>query len=128
MRDEGIENIVARHTVNANAVRAAVRAMELELLASVPSNAATAVVMPDDTAAEITKTMEHTYGVKIAGGQGKLKGKIIRLGHLGHYHANDMITMITALESTLSDLNIGGEPGRGVAALRNSFEEAGIDV
>jgi len=125
IREEGIERVVARHAANAGAVRAAVRAMGLELLASVPSNATTAVVAPEDRAGDITKTMEHTYGVKIAGGQARLKGKIFRLGHLGYYGATDMYTMIAALEATLCDLGIREGFGPGVEALRRSYAAGG---
>jgi aspartate aminotransferase-like enzyme len=125
IREEGIENVVARHAANAAAVRAAVRALDLELLASVPSNATTAVVPREGTAPDIAKTMERKYGVKIAGGQGRLKGKIVRLGHLGYYDRSDMHAMITALEGTLVDLGITKKFGDGLDALRQSYEESG---
>jgi aspartate aminotransferase-like enzyme len=122
MRDEGIENVVARHAANASAVRAATTALGLELLASSPSNAVTAVVAPEGLAADIVKTMENKYSVKIAGGQEQLKGKIIRLGHLGYYEQSDMQTMIAALESTLIDLGVATQYGAGLTALRDSYE------
>lgn len=122
MREEGIENVVARHEANASAVRAATEALGLELFSSSPSNAVTAAVPPEGSAANIVKTMEHKYGVKIAGGQEQLKGKIIRLGHLGYYEQSDMQMMIAALESTLIDLSITEGYGAGLAALRDSYE------
>lgn len=122
MRAEGIENIVARHEANGNAVRAAVKAMGMELLAKVPSNAATAVVTPGDSAGQITKHIEKRYGVKIAGGQGSLKGKIVRLGHLGYYDESDMYTLISAFEATLNDLGLVKTFGAGVAAVRSSYQ------
>jgi len=125
MREEGIERIVDRHAANAEAVRDAVRALGLDLLASTPSNATTAVVPPEGTAASIVKTMEHAYGVKVAGGQAQLKGKIFRLGHLGYYERSDMHTMIAALEGALIDLGIRGEFGAGLDALRDSYERTG---
>lgn len=125
MRDEGIENIVARHAANAAAVRAAVGAMGLVLLASAPCNATTAVRPPEGTAGDIVDTMEQKYGVKIAGGQMKLKGKIVRLGHLGYYTAEDMHELIQAFEDTLVHLGIVSATGAGLAALRRSYDEAG---
>jgi len=121
MRKEGLSNIVARHAANAAAVRAAVRAIGLQLFTRTPSNATTAVVAPDGRASDITRTMENGYGIKIAGGQDHLLGKIFRLGHLGYYTAEDMKTMITALEATLSDLKLADNCGVGVAALQESF-------
>ncbi len=117
IRDEGLESVIARHTANAGAVRAAVSAMGLELLASVPSNATTAVVPPEGAAGEITRMMEHEHDVKIAGGQATLKGRIVRLGHIGHYNAGDMKTMITAFEAVCRELGIVEATGPGVKAL-----------
>jgi aspartate aminotransferase-like enzyme len=125
MRAEGIENIIRRHDANARATRAAVTAMGLELLAAVPSNAATAVRTPGDSAGAITKHLEQRYGVKIAGGQGSLKGKIVRIGHLGYYDATDMYTVVSALEATLNDLGLAQTFGKGVMALQKSYAESG---
>jgi aspartate aminotransferase-like enzyme len=124
IREEGIENVIARHAANANAVRAAVAALGLRQLSSRPSNAVTAVVAPDGSAADIVKTMEKKYRVKIAGGQARLKGKIFRLGHLGYYDLSDIHTMIAALEGTLIDLGISKEYGAGLDAMRQSYGES----
>jgi len=124
IREEGIEKVIARHAANARAVRAAVRALGLGLFASVPSNATTAAVPPPDKAAAIVRTMEERYGVKITGGQGKLKGKIIRLGHLGWYHRDDMVTLISALEAALVDLEIVSGLGVGLEALGEAYRQS----
>jgi aspartate aminotransferase-like enzyme len=123
IRAEGIERVIARHAANAAAVRAAVRALGLELVAKVPSNATTAVYAPEGSAPEITKRMEGDHGVKIAGGQGRLKDRIVRLGHLGYYDRDDMTTMITALESVLLELGLVARLGAGVAALHGAYAE-----
>ena len=122
MRKEGIENVIARHDANGSAVRAAVTAMGMKVLASVPSNATTAVLTPGDSAGSITKHIEKRYGVKIAGGQGSLKGKIVRIGHLGYYDETDMYTVVSAFEATLNDLGLVKTFGAGVEALRASYQ------
>jgi serine---pyruvate transaminase len=124
IRDEGLENVISRHDVNARATRAAVTAMGLSLLASVPSNAATAVITPGDTAGAITKHIETRYGVKIAGGQGKLAGKIVRIGHLGFYDETDIYTVVSAFEATLNDLGVIRSFGGGIDAARGVFSAA----
>jgi len=124
MREEGIERILARHDVNARGVRAAVKAMGLDLVARVPSNATTAVWTPGDSSGKITKHIEKRYGVKIAGGQGTLKGKIVRIGHLGAYFEGDMYTVVTAFEATLNDLGVAKTFGGGVEALRAVYADA----
>lgn len=124
IREEGIDEVIARHAANARAVRAAVQALGLGLFASVPSNATTAAVPPPDKAAAIVRTMEERYSVKIAGGQGKLKGKIIRLGHLGWYGRDDMVALISALESALVDLEIVSGFGAGLEALSKAYRQS----
>lgn len=124
MREEGLEHIVARHDLNARAVRSAVQATGLKLVAAVPSNATTAVWTPGDSSGKITKHMESRYGVKIAGGQGNLKGRIVRIGHLGSYFEEDMYTVVSAFEATLNDLGLAKTFGAGIEALRAVYAEA----
>jgi len=124
MREETIEKIVARHELNARGTREAVKAMGMKLVAKVPSNATTAVWTPDDTAGKITKHIEKRYGCKIAGGQGGLKGKIVRIGHLGSYYEDDMYQVISAFEATLNDLGLARHFGAGVEALRGVYAGA----
>jgi aspartate aminotransferase-like enzyme len=121
IRDEGIENVVRRHARNAAAVRQAAQALDLPLLATVPSNCTTAVRPKNGAADKIRTHLENEYGIKVAGGQGHLKGNIIRLGHLGDYWETDMYTMISALDATLYDLNINDSVGKGVEALLQYF-------
>lgn len=121
IRQEGLDNVIERHTRNARAVRAAVKAMKLKLFATVPANATTAVIFKDGSADTIRTHLDQKYGIKIAGGQDEIKGKVIRLGHLGFYHEADMHTMIAALEATLCDLKISDTAGKGIDALLKSY-------
>jgi aspartate aminotransferase-like enzyme len=120
IREEGLDHVIRRHDRNAAAVRAAVKALGLDLLASVPCNATTAVRPDDGKAGDIIRTMESNYGVKISGGQAHLSGKIFRLGHLGFYDETDMYTLISALEGTLAQLGMNAAPGKGVEAAMQS--------
>jgi aspartate aminotransferase-like enzyme len=124
MREEGIEKIVARHDLNARATRAAVQAMGMDLVATVPSNATTAVWTPGDSSGKITRHIEKRYGAKIAGGQGDLKGKIVRIGHLGAYFEEDIYTVVSAFEATLNDLGLAKTFGAGIEAMRAVYVEA----
>ncbi len=123
IREEGLENVIRRHARNAKAVRLAAKALGLRLLASIPANATTAVIPKEGTADDIRSHLDTVYGVKVAGGQGELKGKIIRLGHLGYYHETDMYTMISALEATLYDLGLNETVGKGIEALLHQFRD-----
>ncbi len=122
---EGRENVFARHERNAEATRAAVRSLGLPLFAEVPTNAVTAIAVPAGVdGGAVVKTMEHRYGVKIAGGQGSLKGKIFRLGHIGHYDAGDILRLVGAFESALSDHGHRVEPGTAVRTAQESLRRA----
>ena len=60
--------------------------------------------------------MTDKYGVTVAGGQGDLAGKIIRIAHMGYMDAFDTITVISALEMALNDMGHKVTLGAGVAA------------
>ena len=122
MTREGREHVFARHQRNADATREAVRALGLTLFAEVPSNAVTSVRVPPGTdGGAVVKTMEQRYGVKIAGGQDQLKGKIFRLGHIGHYDEGDILRLVAAFESSLLDHGAQLEPGVAARAAQASF-------
>jgi aspartate aminotransferase-like enzyme len=124
IRDEGLSKVIDRHARNASAVRAAVKALGLGLLASIPCNATTAVMPGDGRAGDIIRTIEASYGVKISGGQAHLSGKIFRLGHLGFYDETDMYTLISALEGTLTQLGMNQAPGKGIEAAMKCYSDA----
>lgn len=117
MFEEGLENVYERHARLAEATRAAVKAMGLEVLSENPANCVTAVVGPEgiDTG-DLTDKMRDEYGVTIAGGQAHLKGKIFRIGHMGYVSEEDLLVVIGCLERALKDLGHDFEFGAGVAA------------
>ena len=73
--------------------------------------------------AAIPKRMQSECGVTIAGGQGHLKGKIFRIGHLGYVDASDILVAVGALEATLAGLGYGVEKGAGLAAAQEVFSK-----
>ena len=89
----------------------------------------TAIVLPEGIdGAKVPKLMRDRYGVTIAGGQGKLKGKIARLAHCGYFGAFDIVVTISAFEMTLRELGHDVELGTGVAAAQRVFLEAGVPL
>jgi serine---pyruvate transaminase len=93
IREEGIDNVIARHSKLANATREAVKALGLKVYTSSPSNAVTPVNVPSGVDGELlVKTMRTKYGVTIAGGQSELKGKVFRIAHLGYMVEFDTLT------------------------------------
>jgi aspartate aminotransferase-like enzyme len=124
LKEETLEGVFARHDRLARATRAAAGGLGLELFASSPSNAVTAIRVPsgiDGTA--VVKQMRIRYGITIAGGQEHLKGKIVRIAHIGYFSEFDIITAISGLEMTLSDLGYNIRPGSGVAAAQATFAQ-----
>ena len=118
MRAEGWANVHARHERLARATRAGVTALGLRLLApESPSPAATAVFMPEGVdGSALFRYLRDRVGVTFAGGQDQLKGKIIRLSHLGYVGAFDVVTGLAALEMGLRHFGASVELGRGVGA------------
>lgn len=115
MLEEGLDNVLARHARLANATREAVKAMGLEMYAKKPSNAVSSVKVPEgvDGSAIVKKMRDEQY-VTIAGGQSELKGKIIRIAHLGYMDEFDTIAAISGIEMVLSQLGYKLQLGKGV--------------
>jgi aspartate aminotransferase-like enzyme len=124
MKQEGLENIFARHDRHSRATRAAMKAMSLPLYAPDDhSSPAITAVMPTSVDAEkVRSVMKKKFDIVLAGGQDALKGKIFRIGHLGFVSDRDILTAIAALEGTLIELGATGvTPGDGVAAAAAVF-------
>jgi aspartate aminotransferase-like enzyme len=117
MKEEGMDNVIARHGKLARAARAAVKALGLELFAKSPADALTAIKVPEGIdGVELKNTLDHKYDIKVAGGQAHLKGKIIRIAHLGYANFTDILVGISALEMSLADLGYKIDAGKGVKA------------
>ncbi len=122
IRAEGIENVWQRHARVAAAARAGVRALGLELFAQQPADGLTVFKVPDgiDGAALLAK-LEKQYGLKLAGGQDTLKGKIVRLAHMGYIDQFDVLAAISGLELVLLEMGHRVVPGAGVAAMQRTL-------
>jgi aspartate aminotransferase-like enzyme len=124
IKKEGMENIWVRHTKLSSAIQAGCRAMGLEIFSQSPSHVVTPVSVPDGIdGGAIPKILRDTYGVTIAGGQDKLKGKIFRIATLGYATVFDATTGICALELTMKKLGFKFQEGAGItAALKVLYE------
>jgi len=123
IKQEGLENIFARHRKMAEATRRAAEALGLGLFApSASSDVVTAVKVPQGIDGEkLVKTMRDTYGVTIAGGQAELKGKVFRVAHMGFIEEFDIIVGISCLEKVLCQMGYKFELGAGVKAAEEVF-------
>ncbi len=114
LEQEGWEQVYARHARIGAYTRRGVQALGLELLADerVASNTVTAVKVPDGIdAAALRRLLREEYGVVLAGGQGALSGKIVRIGHMGLVSEADIDEALTALGEALTRLGFPGKAG-----------------
>jgi aspartate aminotransferase-like enzyme len=126
---ETLPHVFERHAILGRAAREAVKGLGLELFGPEDDNAnvVTAVRAPEGIdGAAIPKVMRDDYGVTIAGGQGHLKGKIVRIAHCGYYGGFDILSTIAALEMTLDRLGADVTFGAGVAAAERVLVTAGL--
>lgn len=124
MLETGIENVWKQTSLMSRATLAAVDALGLKSLAERPSTALTVIVAPDGVdAGAWLKLLEKKYALKAAEGQGSLKGKIIRVAHMGYMDPIDVLGIVAALEWSLLELGYRTEPGKAVAAASKVFAE-----
>jgi aspartate aminotransferase-like enzyme len=126
--DEGLDNVLARHALLARATRAGAAALGLELYGDPDerSTVVTAIELPDDIDGGKVPGELRKLGITANGGQGQLKGRIIRIAHVGYFGAFDIITSLAGLEMALGRLGHEVDYGAGVAAAQRVFVEAGV--
>lgn len=128
LHSEGLEARFRRHEVLAEAVRRGLEAAGLRLVAEEGFGA------PTVTAAWLPQGVEwgslyselRRLGVELAGGLGVLKGRILRVGHMGEVDANDVIATLAALERALRRLGSPARRGAAVEAALEVLEENGF--
>jgi aspartate aminotransferase-like enzyme len=117
IRGEGIENVWARTELLARATRAGVEALGLKLVARRPAAGVTAVYFPAGLDGKrFLERLQQRFGVKLAGGQGPLKGKIFRIAHFGQLDELDVLSALAAVELVLAEMGQMIKLGVGVAA------------
>ena len=126
MQREGLERVYARHARMSRATRAAATALGLKLLApDSPSPAATGVYLPDGIDADqVLDYLRDHMNITLAEGQDQLKGKVIRIAHVGYMGAFDVITAVAALEMALRKFGVELPFGKGVAAAQEVLMES----
>lgn len=126
IKDEGIENVNARHKKYALALRKALSAINLDLLVKNDENASysiTSILPPEGVSVpDIRKYLKEDFDIVVANGQNQLKDKIFRMGTLGFVCERDLIASVGALEAVLKKLGHKFELGKGVQTL---IEELG---
>lgn len=126
MEEEGLDRIYARHDRLARATRAAATALGLKLLApESPSPSATGISLPQGLDGDkLLDYLRDKMGVTFAEGQDQLRGKAIRIAHVGYMGAFDALVAVSALEMALRKFGFSVKFGQGVAAAQEILMEA----
>jgi aspartate aminotransferase-like enzyme len=126
LESEGWEQVFARHAACGSAARAGLSAMGFKLLAEPEhaSNTVTAAWLPENVEWSILNRMLLERGLVLAGGQGKLAGQILRIGHLGAVSVADVVSAIETIEQALLELSLPIAAGTGPQAAREAGREA----
>jgi aspartate aminotransferase-like enzyme len=118
MQAEGADAIFARHEACSAATRAGLTALGFQLFADqrFASKTVTAAHVPDDLDWKVFNGELKRRGLVLAGGQGKLTGKIFRLGHLGSVTVEEILGAMSVLEFASIGFGRRVQPGAAVAA------------
>lgn len=116
IKEEGIEKVWERHEKLSKAVREGIKALGLELFAKEnPAVVLCSVVVPEGIDGKaLMKKIRDEYGISMAGGQGKMEGKLLRIGTLGYTDRFDAVMGVAAAEMALKDMGAKIEIGKGV--------------
>jgi len=122
--EEGLDNVFARHLRLAAATRAAVNAWGLEILCQQPeehSPILTAVLMPEGHDADrFRDVVLQNFDMSLGAGLSKVKGRVFRIGHLGHFNELMLMGTLAGVEMGLTLAGVPHQPG-GVLAAMNSL-------
>jgi aspartate aminotransferase-like enzyme len=124
---EGQEAVLERHRILSEATKEGIRALGLDLSGEHLDRAwaVTAVQAPEGVDGdELVAKVRRDHGMILAPGQGPMKGKVFRIGHLGYYDRFDIIRCLAALEMTLEEMGYPVKRGSAVAAAEGVFARA----
>ena len=120
--EEGLDNVIARHARHGEATRRAVAGWGLETLCLDPrehSNSLTAVLLPEGQDADhLREVILDAYDMSLGTGLGKMRGKIFRIGHLGHFNDLMLCGTLCGVEMGLARAGIPHKAGGVAAALQ----------
>ena len=123
MKEEGLANVHARHHRLGAATRAGALALGWTLFSKSPADSVTALEPPAGVdASAVVQRLRVMHGITVAGGQDHMKGKMLRIGHMGGYDLSDIYVVLGALEECTRAL--GGKVGGAIEAARRAWEAA----
>lgn len=126
MKKEGLPNIFKRHLMISGALRAGIKALGMKLFVDDrwASPTVTSIEISGCETQNFSKLLKNRFNITVAGGQEKLKNKIMRIGHLGYVDKMDIINVLAGLEMALADRNLYG---KGVREAELFFEKGEME-
>lgn len=124
IEDEGFEPLIRRHELMRDMTRAALKAIGLPLLVNDASASptVTAVISDDNFDVDALRgLLKNDFNIACAGGQKQLKGKLMRIGHMGWCFPSDVLTVVTYIELGLQKMRKDIEPGSGIQAAEEVY-------
>jgi serine---pyruvate transaminase len=124
IRGTGIESLWARSKLLSRATLAGIAAVGLKPVAKRPAEGVSAIYLPEAMDGKrFLARMEERFGVKLAGGQGPLKGRIFRISHMGLMDEFDILGCLAAIELVLAEMGKEVVLGSAVAAAARVMQE-----
>jgi serine---pyruvate transaminase len=127
--EEGLEAVFERHVRLGRAARAGAKAMGLELFSPDDDTSAvvTAIRVPDGIdSGDVVSGARRRFGMTIANGQGALRGRVFRIGHIGWFDVFDITSALAAVELVLAELGADIERGVATTAALEAFEHTQV--
>lgn len=118
VKTEGFNHVIHRHYAIRNALRQALKVLNLDLLVNDHDASPTVTAFipkNNEEVKHIKNQLKQRFNITIAGGQGHLKGHILRIGHMGQISPFDILSVVAALEIILSDYRQVNLIGQGTA-------------
>jgi aspartate aminotransferase-like enzyme len=129
---QGLADVWEHNRRLARATRAGVKGLGLDLYSPDDDSSAmvTALLMPEGVdGQECYTVLRDRHGIVLAGGHGPLRGRIMRIGHMGYMNEFDIVTALAGLEMALAQLgHTPPVPGGGVAAATALFAAEPVPV
>jgi len=128
MQAEGMDGVFARHVACAAATQAGLEALGFDLFAEPGhrSRTVTAAKLPEGVEWKDFNGAIKQHGVVLAGGQGKLAGKVFRVGHLGSVTLDEIVDALEAIESAAAEMGRGVTRGVAAAAAREAATRSAL--
>lgn len=122
--EKGLDSLFAEIGKRAEFTRKFSQDLGFTIYSKSPSNSVTALQLPEGfDGQKIRASLEEKYKITIMGGQDQAKGKIIRIGHMGHITWEQMQALMIHLCETMTLLNPAYKPKKSLEQIKKEMKE-----